>query len=850
MTSIVVGKDRISLLESERYVAGTKKVYTMKIAFSEDWDGLDKKVAFKTDTFEMLVDILETSECFPMPSEVFAQPTSKLQVGAFGYSCDQTVLNTRWTSLGRVSAGTMENDCCCSPIPSKPSPVTYEFLKNLIDRKADRLTIEDGMLILWAGDDPLSSFELPTCSCSKPDDTPDPGPETPDTPDAPPNGPAASLRAPVGTIMAWSGALRDIPESYSLCDGQNGTPDLRHAMIVGASDDLTPGTVIEAGMYSTMAAARSTPTARYYALAFIQKTSLTEADMKEGQTAYDLAVEQGFDGSLEDYLESLHGDSAYDLAVEGGYTGSPDEFAKNLAVFPDIVVRDLTVTTKDELPMKTSGAYIFQEVYFRAPAVRTNALHFVNDFVYVDLIDPSKIVLTELENHRYEISLSDSGQITAIEEIQVSTGDGTSTPGAPGPKGDPGASAYDIAVQNGFQGDEKQWLESLKGATGDPGAQGPAGQNGQSAYQIAQAHGFQEGEEEWLASLKGSTGLSAYQVAKANGFLGSEAEWVESLKGEPGTAGKDGPAGQDGKSAYDIAVDEGFHGDKEQWLESLKGAKGDPGLPAQDGLSAYQIAVNHGFQGDEEQWLESLKGKDGAVGPVGPTGSEGPEGKPGRDGQNGTNGKSAYELARDAGFDGDEQAWLASLKGETGKSVQKLEIYSNDPTIVGCWIDKRPVYRIARIVSTRLESTVSLVEDLTGVEIIKQDISIRYSKYGSSYTYPIPCSILDGSFYLQFDEALGTLYLRTDTSETSECTITVILEYVINGDSPLTDDQLIVDTDAKPSEGGTNDHTKLINRNVSKQHTISAIDGLSDQLAATPSEAITDEQLNALFKTK
>jgi len=32
----------------------------------------------------------------------------------------------------------------------------------------------------------------------------------------------------------------------------------------------------------------------------------------------------------------------------------------------------------------------------------------------------------------------------------------------------------------------------------------------------------------------------------------------------------------------------------------------------------------------------------------------------------GINGKSAYELAKDAGFEGTEEQWLASLKGDTG----------------------------------------------------------------------------------------------------------------------------------------------------------------------------------------
>ena len=36
------------------------------------------------------------------------------------------------------------------------------------------------------------------------------------------------------------------------------------------------------------------------------------------------------------------------------------------------------------------------------------------------------------------------------------------------------------------------------------------------------------------------------------------------------------------------------------------------------------------------------------------------------DGKDGADGKSAYQIAVDSGFDGTEQAWLASLKGEKG----------------------------------------------------------------------------------------------------------------------------------------------------------------------------------------
>lgn len=47
---------------------------------------------------------------------------------------------------------------------------------------------------------------------------------------------------------------------------------------------------------------------------------------------------------------------------------------------------------------------------------------------------------------------------------------------------------------------------------------------------------------------------------------------------------------------------------------SGQGKQGPPGI---DGASAYEVAVRNGFVGDEEAWLASLKGEQGAVGKVG-----------------------------------------------------------------------------------------------------------------------------------------------------------------------------------------------------------------------------------------
>ena len=81
------------------------------------------------------------------------------------------------------------------------------------------------------------------------------------------------------------------------------------------------------------------------------------------------------------------------------------------------------------------------------------------------------------------------------------------------------------------------------------------------------------------------------------------------------------------------------------------------------GESAYDIAVRYGFEGTEEEWLASLQGANGKNGA---DGKDGADGEDGVDGANGANGKSAYELAVEQGFEGDEDEWLESLNGTDG----------------------------------------------------------------------------------------------------------------------------------------------------------------------------------------
>ena len=48
-------------------------------------------------------------------------------------------------------------------------------------------------------------------------------------------------KVPTGMIAMWSGLTTDIPDGWQICDGTNGTPDLRNKFVIGAGDQYNTG---------------------------------------------------------------------------------------------------------------------------------------------------------------------------------------------------------------------------------------------------------------------------------------------------------------------------------------------------------------------------------------------------------------------------------------------------------------------------------------------------------------------------------------------------------------------------------------------------------------------------------
>lgn len=78
---------------------------------------------------------------------------------------------------------------------------------------------------------------------------------------------------PSGFIGMWSGSASSIPNGWVLCDGTNGTPDLRDRFIVGAGDSYNPGNT--GGENSVTLALAHIPSHRHYVSGTTSTATLT-----------------------------------------------------------------------------------------------------------------------------------------------------------------------------------------------------------------------------------------------------------------------------------------------------------------------------------------------------------------------------------------------------------------------------------------------------------------------------------------------------------------------------------------------------------------------------------------------
>ena len=346
-----------------------------------------------------------------------------------------------------------------------------------------------------------------------------------------------------------------------------------------------------------------------------------------------------FDSALNEYADTgatAYGKTAYEYAVEQGYTGTEEDFGRMLAEVPN-AVKDAKQAVKDSKEVLQNPPKIVDGNWYIYDYVndtyQDSGINAVGDAFTIVKTYPS-IQAMEDDYNNPEVKtgqfvMIDTGNVENEEDSRLYLKGNTEwkfISDLSGAQGIQGLSAYQVAVQHGFEGTEAEWLISLKGEKGETGPKGDKGDTGE----------------------KGATGERGPQGLQGERGL----QGVQGEKGEQGIQGPVGPKGEQGEQGI-----QGIQGP--QGEPGLQGPKGDTGsglnikgeldsesqLP-QEGVSgdAWLISGNLYVYVGENGNIESnpkwsnVGSIQGPAGPQGPVGSKGEQGEPGPKGEPGADG--------------------------------------------------------------------------------------------------------------------------------------------------------------------------------------------------------------------
>lgn len=161
-----------------------------------------------------------------------------------------------------------------------------------------------------------------------------------------------------------------------------------------------------------------------------------------------------------------------------------------------------------------------------------------------------------------------------------------------------------------------------------------SGKDGKSAYEIALGNGFEGSEEDWLASLKGEQGKAGKDGADGTSVT------ISSITENTEDSGNNVITFSDGNSVTIKNGSKGSKGDKgEQGIQGVQGEKGETGNAGKDGTSITVDIVsespsdggNNIVTFSDGSTLTVKNGNKGSKGDKGDTGATGPKGDKGDD---------------------------------------------------------------------------------------------------------------------------------------------------------------------------------------------------------------------------
>jgi hypothetical protein len=349
-----------------------------------------------------------------------------------------------------------------------------------------------------------------------------------------------------------------------------------------------------------------------------------------------------FDSALNEYADTgatAYGKTAYEYAVDHGYTGTEEDFGKMLNEVPN-AVKDAKQAVKDSKevlqnpPKIVDGNWYIYD--YAKDTYQDSGINAVGDaFVIVKTYPSIQAMQDDYNNPEVKAGqfvMIDTGNVENEEDSRLYLKGNTEwkfISDLSGAQGIQGLSAYQVAVQHGFEGTEDEWLISLKGEKGETGPKGDKGDTGEKG-----ATG-----ERGPQGLQGERGLQGVQGEKGEqgiqGPVGPKGEQGEQgIQGIQGPQGEPGPQGPKGDTGSGLNIKGEL--DSESQLPQ-EGVSGDAWLIAGN---LYVFVGENGNVVSNPKWsnVGSIQGPQGPVGPKGEQGEPGPKGEPGADGAPGIQG--------------------------------------------------------------------------------------------------------------------------------------------------------------------------------------------------------------------
>lgn len=344
-----------------------------------------------------------------------------------------------------------------------------------------------------------------------------------------------------------------------------------------------------------------------------------------------------FDPALNEYADTgatAYGKTAYEYAVEQGYTGTEEDFGRMLAEVPN-AVKDAKQAVKDSKEVLQNPPKIVDGNWYIYDYVndtyQDSGINAVGDAFTIVKTYPS-IQAMEDDYNNPEVKtgqfvMIDTGDVENEEDSRLYLKGDTEwkfISDLSGAQGIQGLSAYQVAVQHGFEGTEAEWLISLKGEKGETGPKGDKGDTGEKG-----ATG-----ERGPQGLQGERGLQGVQ-----GEQGEQGEpgiqGPVGPKGEKGDQGEQGPQGPKGETGSGLNIKGELDSETELPQE---GVSGDAWLISGN---LYVYVGENGNVVSNPKWsnVGSIQGPAGPTGPKGEQGEPGPKGEPGVQGPKGDTGE-------------------------------------------------------------------------------------------------------------------------------------------------------------------------------------------------------------------